>query len=220
MLAFVGAILIDRADLSRPDILDVIPIAQSSDGRNVSYAGLIITDVSLGSSVVTDGCAAIAEVVRGSQAEKAGLSVGDVIDGIGREKCSSPGEFDALWKLHGFRRDKPLYIHTRGTSRDYSLSWSPPQEVDLVAPRIAEPPPTFAGLTLENTPNSCGKVTFVRPGSEGEKAGILPGAVILEIRQLRCIDLEQFRKRWDRTKENTLLVQHTNGDRKYLAIKD
>jgi S1-C subfamily serine protease len=233
VLTVLSSVLFNGQTLDTVPQPNLLQIAQRTDARGISFAGLMITDVRVGTPLSSEGCAAIAETVPGSPAAKSSFLAGDVVETIDGKSCASPAEFAERWKEHRQKDESSVFIVVRhqGSKEIHSLPWSEVEEVATITPRVADPPPTFAGLTLDDIPWErvpggdvvkpfCAKITSVEVGSDAQKAGIEIGAIIETIGGLSCRSVEQFARLWDRKKTNTLYIKRPGGPHQYVAVRD
>jgi serine protease Do len=212
-----------------------IPINQARDvmqqlitrGRVVrGWLGIVIQDLTdqlAGSFGVKEGGGVlVAEVMKGSPADTAGLKAGDIVVELGgssikevpdlqrRVAAVKPGQ---TMKLTVIRERKPMSFSVK-------IGEMPSDE-----PVVAEGPSTDewglnvesltgdAALRLELPVNRGLLVTDVQPGSPAEKAGLRRGDVILEVARRPADDVANLYKALGALKpgESLLIYVHRTG---------
>src|SRR5499426_1688435 len=212
-----------------------IPINQARDvmqqliarGRVVrGWLGIVIQDLTdqlAGSFGVKEGGGVlVAEVMKGSPADAAGLKAGDIVVELGgspikevpdlqrRVAAVKPGQ---TMKLSVIRERKPMSFSVK-------IGEMPSDE-----PVVAEGPSTDewglsvesltgdAALRLDLPVNRGLLVTDVQPGSPGEKAGLRRGDVILEVAKRPADDAANLYKALGALKpgESLLIYVHRTG---------
>jgi serine protease Do len=205
-----------------------------SKGRVVrGWLGIVIQELTPelaeGFGVKKDSGVLVAEVMKGSPAEKANLKSGDIIlefDGAPiksvtelqkRVAAVEPGRAAPLVVI----RDKvstPLSVQIGEQPRDDDTAGGPADEPLGLA---VEPLTPEAAQRFKLSTGSGVVVTDVTPGSSGAQAGIRPGDAILEINRQPVTDVETFRRIVASVKPGEVVpvyVQRGGGRNEYVVL--
>lgn len=174
----------------------------------------------------------ISDVTEKSPAEKAKLKRGDVILRVNGEKMTSTGRLRNTIAAIGAGSTVTLDIIRDGKERAISLS-------------LGELPDDFSGqTTLQENDGLLGGMTIaplseltrekfeinkniktgivitkIEVGSKAEKAGLMPGDVIIEINRQNVKSMDGFRKIYKKSKENLLFLISRNKSTFYLVLR-
>ncbi|PWU25647.1 MAG: peptidase, partial [Candidatus Rokuibacteriota bacterium] len=179
-----------------------------SKGRVVrGWLGIVIQELTPelaeGFGVKPDGGVLVADVMKGSPAEAAGLKAGDVIVEFDRNPIKDvtdlqrrvaavePGRATPVVVI----RDKastPLTVQIGEQPGEETAATVEPKEDTLGL--IVEPLTPDLGQQFQLTAKSGVVVTDVTPGSSGAEAGIRVGDAILEINRQAVKDVDSFRR--------------------------
>ncbi len=163
--------------------------------------------------------ALVAEVVKGSPADKAGLKQGDIILQYDNTPVKTIGSFrneismikpGSTIKLKVNRNGKILNIPvTLGTHSDEiggsGFIQKLGMEVEPLTPEMAK---KLGYAQVEEGV----VITKIKPGSPAAMAGMRPGFLILAINHKKVTNLEEFNKALEETKKNRILILAKQGN--------
>nr|NGX27164.1 Periplasmic pH-dependent serine endoprotease DegQ [Chlamydiota bacterium] len=163
--------------------------------------------------------ALVAEVVKGSPADKAGLKQGDIILQYNNTPVKTIGSFrneismikpGTMIKLKVNRNGKILTIPVTLGSHTDEIGGSGfiqklGMEVEPLTPDLSQ--------KLGYSQNEEGVViTKIKPGSAAAMAGMRPGFLILAINHKKVTNVEEFNKALEETKNNRILILVKQGN--------
>jgi Do/DeqQ family serine protease len=173
----------------------------------------------------------VAEVMKDSPAEAAGLKPGDVVVEFGGAPVKDVGELQKRVAAVEPGRATPLVVirDKARTSLSVKIGEQPGDTAGPIAPPSKE---ETLGLTVEPlTPEASRQfklgarsgvvVTGVIPGSSGEQAGIRPGDAILEVNRQPVTDVESFRRIIAAVKAGEAVpvyLQRAGGRNEYVVL--
>ena len=220
-----------------------IPISLARDimtqlinkGRVVrGWLGIVIQELTPelaeGFGVKQAGGVLVAEVMKDSPAEAAGLKPGDIVvefDGAPVKDVSElqkrvaavePGRPAPLVVIRDKART-PLSVKIGEQPGDTAEPNAPPKEETLGL--TVEPLTPEASRQFKLTTSSGVVVTAVAPGSSGEQAGIRPGDAILEVNRQPVSDVESFRRIIGSIKPGEVVpvyLQRGGGRNEYVVL--
>jgi serine protease Do len=204
-------------------------------GRVVrGWLGIVIQeltpDLAEGFGVKQEGGVLVAEVMKDSPAEAAGLKPGDIVIEFDGAPVKDVGELQK--RVAGVEpgRAAPLVVirDKARTSLSVKMGEQPGDTAGPSAPAKEE----TLGLTVEPlTPEGSRQfkltthtgvvVTGVAPGSSGEQAGIRPGDAILEVNRQPVTDVESFRRIIGSIKPGEVVpvyLQRGGGRNEYVVL--
>ncbi len=162
----------------------------------------------------------VADVLKNSPAQKAGIKDGDIILTFEGKKISSvrdvlnlTGESEVGKKVNlGLLRDKKLIkvaveIGERPQNIDNPQNPPPPKETTGQA--------SWRGITVQEITAGL-VITEVKPGSPADDAGLAEGEVISKINKLPVKDLKGYHSAIEKAKESHCLLQTSRG---YVVLK-
>ncbi|HEV8436700.1 MAG TPA: Do family serine endopeptidase [Methylomirabilota bacterium] len=179
-----------------------------SKGRVVrGWLGIVIQELTPelaeGFGVRPNGGVLVADVMKDSPAETAGLRPGDIIVEFGAEPIKDVSDLQK--RVAGVEPGRPtplVVIRDKvSTKLTVKVGEQPGEETAATpAPKeetlglTVEPLTAEASQRFKLTAKSGVVVTDVAPGSSGDQAGIRPGDAILEVNRQPVTDVESFRR--------------------------
>lgn len=162
--------------------------------------------------------ALVAEVVKGSPADKAGLKQGDIIVEYDGKPVKTIGSFrntismikpGTTVQLKVNRNGKILSISVKLTSHKDEIGGGGfvqklGMEVEPLTPELAKK------LGYSQTDEGV-VITRIKPGSPVAMAGMRPGFLIIAINHKKVTDIEEFNKALEETKKNRVLILAKQG---------
>lgn len=164
----------------------------------------------------------VGAVTRGSPAEKAGISVGDVLvridgDALHAEKEEDLGQFQRLVAQKRVGKEVEVELVRAGQRRTVKTTLAAQPKY------VPDEEETPHGFTVEEVtelsfrgqrlPQREGVlVAFVEPGSEADEAGMQNGDLIVEVDKQRIASLDDFRRALGPKRERPFLVRALRGD--------
>jgi len=175
----------------------------------------------------------VADVVKGSSAEKAGIKHGDVILTFDGQKVRDAKHLRELVARTAVGKEVEILLNRKGKEMTLTASISDrAQNLPTVGAVTREDSTESLGMTVEsNTPENRQElgvketegviVSDVQPGSPADKKGIKPGAVILEVRQQAVNSVGEYSKliRESDLKQGVLLLVSQGGVNQYIVLK-
>jgi Do/DeqQ family serine protease len=161
----------------------------------------------------------VANVAKGSPAEKAGLITGDIIIKVDAKATTSTGQ---LRSQIGIKRigDKVNIAFLRdGIEKTVSVTVGEPQ--NFIAEDSSEKlHPLLEGASFANNNNGQGvKVIKVQENSSAAYGGLRAGDVIIAANKRRVDNLSSFKKALGVSKDRVLLQVNRNGGSLFIAIR-
>jgi serine protease Do len=228
----------DKENLASAGISFAIPVGMAIDIGTKLANGEAVTRATVGLSVVDQPAssaeprqgARISRVLAGSDAEKAGLRRSDVIFSVDGEPIPSATHFRRLIQSRDIGIKLRLGIGRAGRDRLIWVKTEAASTMGETGPNRAPQAVLWGGLSLENVdPKELEKrgialpssvvggvlVTAVAPDSPAAVAGLLVGDVLLEIRSLPILGVDELLA----TVENhrVVLISFWRGYNRYLA---
>ena len=204
-------------------------------GRVVrGWLGIVIQELtpelSQSFGVKKDGGILVAEVMKDSPAEAAGLKPGDIVVEFNGAPIKEVTELQKRVAAVEPGRPTPLVVIRDKVSTPLTVKIGEQPGEETAA--TAQPREETLGLTVEPlTPEASQRfkltakagvvVTDVAPGSSGDQAGIRPGDAILEINRRPVTDVESFRKVITSVKPGEVVpvyVQRGGGRNEYVVL--
>jgi Do/DeqQ family serine protease len=205
-----------------------------SKGRVVrGWLGIVIQELTPelaeGFGVKKDSGVLVADVMKDSPAEGAGLKAGDVIVEFNGAPVKSVTELQKRVAAVEPGRAAPLVVIRDKVATPLSVKIGEQPSEEATAPQPAE---ETLGLTVEPlTPEATQRfkltatsgvvVTDVEPGSSGDQAGIRAGDAILEINRQPVKDVDSFRRIVSSVKPGDVVpvyVQRGGGRNEYVVL--
>jgi len=153
----------------------------------------------------------VADVAKGSPAERAGLQAGDVVVALGGDELKNIGALrNRVAALAPGA--KAMFAVMRDGSR---------LEVEVTIGTRAERPSTMKlGFAVEARRDGPGvRIKIVKPGSVAEAAGLRPGYVILKINREPVSSAEDFARLLQAAKGRILLLVHDGRGVRWMVLK-
>ncbi len=176
----------------------------------------------------------IADVEKGSPAEKGGLRSGDVVTHVGKNAVSSAGQFRNLIASSGAAAKVELTLIRDEKKRELTISLGQiPGETETpkLTPKDSDEGSEVEGLALRSLDDNLRRrlqvpadvdgavIVRVSPGSREERAELRPGDVILEINRNPVKGAEEAKKRYSAASGTKLLRILRGGSRLFVVVK-
>lgn len=171
--------------------------------------------------------ALVAEVIKNSPADKAGVRQGDIIIGYDNVAVKSIGTFrneismvkpgtKVTLKIN--RSGKVLKIAVvLGSHSDESGGTRTSQKLGMEVEPLSN---DLAGKLGYSTSEEGVVITKIKPGSPAALAGMRPGFLIMAINQKKVKNIEEFQQALDETKKNRVLILAKQGSvTRFYSIK-
>jgi serine protease Do len=172
--------------------------------------------------------ALVSEVSEGGPAARAGLQEGDVIIEYNGKMIAAGRDLAVLIAETEIGRDIELKVLRNGKQMSLPATVSESQETKLVGPGAEKPQ---LGLTVQTLGSEAAKtlgrkradgvlVTYVKPGSNADDAGLRRGDIILEVGQTPITDADDFRRRITNaaSNKNTLFLVRRGENNLFVAL--
>jgi serine protease Do len=199
----------------------------------------VTTEIAAALGLKEKGGVLVADVIDGTPAQKAGLMDGDVILGIDGENVATTSELsrrvasyqpgkkvDLKVQRDGKTRNLTVTLGQREEDQTVAVNEVPSNDNDSLAADVGVRVAELNDLLRQQfrVPESVSGVvvTAVRPGSPAERAGLLPGVVILEVEGDAVKSGDDLRSKIDNAKKSgkdaVLLRMQFGANRQFGAL--
>lgn len=159
----------------------------------------------------------VTDVRKGSNADKAGIKVGDVIVSIDGERTSSVAQWRSQLAVKAIGRDVDLGVLRDGKIRNLEVAVVAPEQLMVDDASIH---PLLIGTKLENSPDREGVVVAgLAPNSRAAYGGLRPGDVIYGANRQRVRNIDHLVRAVQRNRKEILLQVQRSGNSFYLVIR-
>lgn len=176
--------------------------------------------------------ALIADVVKDSPADKAGLKAGDIVLEFDGKKINEYNELPRLVATTPVDKKTKIMVFRDGKRLELNVTVAKLKDGDTEATAITANESEKIGLTVKELTKTMAEqlgirdskglvITEVKPGSSAEEAGVVPGSIIIEINGQRPDTLNKFNAAVAKIKKGDvvrLLLRRQDGSVHYVAM--
>lgn len=159
----------------------------------------------------------ITEIAKGSPAEKAGLSSGDIILEVNGQTTTSTAQLRSQIGMKAIGERVELKVLHNGKTRQLKIKVGKPQ---TLAATEHTSHPLLEGAQLHNSPDGQGvQVANLAPNSRAAYSGLRPGDIIIAANKQRVNNLESLQRALQKSASSVLLQINRNGSSLFTVIR-
>lgn len=159
----------------------------------------------------------VTEVGQGSNAEKAGIKVGDVIVSIDGERTNSVAQWRSQLAVKGVGEEVDLSILRQGRPLNLAVGVMAPEQLVVDDGSIH---PLLIGAKFENSIDGDGvMVAGLAPNSRAAYSGLRPGDLIYGANRQRVTDIQSLLRAVQRNRREILLQIQRGGNAFYVVVR-
>ncbi|MFC1657127.1 DegQ family serine endoprotease [Candidatus Moduliflexota bacterium] len=174
----------------------------------------------------------VSDVTEDSPASKAGVRRGDVIMEVNGSEVNSPDRLRNLIATMGAEAEVVLTVFRDGETQKITVDLEGiPEDLSRFG-AVETKKGILGGMTVAPLSSPAGEtfdipkeirhgviVTEVEQGSTAERAGLVPGSVIMEINRQKIDSVETFTRIYRKSKNNLLLLVYREGSTLFLVLR-
>ncbi len=224
------AVPVNTAKTLLPELVAHGSVTRGYLGVNIQN---ITDDLAASLNLKSKKGALVADVVRGSPAEKAGVKRGDVIVACDKKEIADSHELATFVALLPVGKEVSLRLIRDGKEATLNVKIAALEARDAAPGKLADKTPEDKwGLQLRDlSPEAAAEaglrpdqgvvIAGVRPGSPAEEASLRPGDIVLEVDRQPVKGVEDLKARMARTgdKGQALLLIQRGRNTLYLVLK-